>query len=98
MDTLTKRIFLGLFAVLLSGCVYHVHHRAPIQVQETRTTAEDGTTTVTRTEVIRETVPVYVETGYWPYWTSCWGGWGPYPYYRYYGCRPSYGYRHHVGR
>jgi len=95
MDTLMKWISMGLCAALLSGCFYHVHHRAAVQVQETRTTAEDGTTTVTRTEVISEPAPVYVDSWYYPYWSYGWGWWAPYPYYRYYGFRPAVGYRYY---
>jgi hypothetical protein len=75
---------LALGGLSLSGCVYEVHHDRTVAT-ETRTQNSDGTTTVTRTEVVREAAPsstVYVAPGYW--------GWYGYPYG--YGPRPGFGF------
>ena len=87
-------LFLGTLALVatLSGCVYEHHGRAV--TTQTVTENPDGTTTVTKTEVVRE--PAYS-----PGYVSPWWGWGYYPYYYrpypafgyYYGYRPYY--HHH---
>ena len=82
----------------LSGCVYEVRHNRAVTT-ETRTQNPDGTSTVTRTEVVREEVEpdtsVYISPWYWGW------GWGCYPFYYYrpypvfghYGYRPYYHHR-----
>jgi hypothetical protein len=79
-------LILGGFA--LSGCVYEVHHDRAV-TREVRTQNEDGTTTVTRTEVVSEP-DYYPSTGVY---VSPWWGWGFYPYY-YYRPYPGFGYYH----
>jgi outer membrane murein-binding lipoprotein Lpp len=79
-------VLLGGFA--LSGCVHEYHHnRSTTTVTQTQNA--DGTTTVTRTEVVREAVPA-------PYYYPSYWGWYGYPYYGY----PYYGwgyYGHYHG-
>jgi hypothetical protein len=71
----------------LSGCVYEVHHNRAV-TSEVRTQNEDGTTTVTRTEVVSEPA-YYYEPGVYvsPWW------WSPYPYY----WGPSFGFHYYGG-
>jgi len=79
-------------AAALAGCVHEYHGRAA--TTQTVTQNPDGTTTVTKTEVVRE--PVYE-----PVYVSPWWGWGYHPYYypypafgHYYGYRPYYHHHH----